>query len=402
MHPTFPPLRIAAMLATVALFAQTARAEALRFCIDQASPSAAIDAGLAQAIAARQGAKAELFRYRGEPKGDDADFDLRAYKTLLAERCDLVLGFPFDASTGTLPKFLKATSPYATTGFVLVTRTGDARSTLAAFGDGTRIGVPYNTMPNFYFGRHPRLVREILADDADVVDALEHGRVDAAMLWRPGAVKALAQARASSKYEFHALDEAGASWPLVALHGDAGAGFARRFEVAIAAMRDDGTLAKVLRGYADANPSRLRSTAAQPGASIPGSQRHARPARRCAGAKPGKSKAAHYTVEQAEAGKQLFADKCALCHGKEMEGRNGPMLKGKMFLSRDAKHTLGEIFTIVAQNMPATAPASLPQDEYEKLMAYILQVNGFPATGTALSFEEARQSKALLVYKEPK
>ena len=406
-------MRLKSLLAgSVAIFAaavffahaNTARADELRFCIDKASPSAQIDAGLAQAIATQQGAKAKLFEYSGQPKGDDDDFNLRDYKELLAERCDLVLGYPFDAANSDLPKFLKTTRPYAKTGFVLVTRAGDARTNLAGFANGTKIGVAFNTVPNFYFRHHPNLVRDILADDDDAVDSLQRGKIAAAMLWQPGAVKALEHVRALEKYEFHALDEANSSWNLVALYTERNAAAAQRFETAITAMRANGALAKALHRYADPNVSLLRNDDPSPVALNRGARHGMKADKTCANDKPKKSAApaALYTDAQADAGKLLFADKCALCHGKEMEGRNGPMLKGKMFLSSEAHHTLGEIFTIVSQNMPAIAPATLSHDEYVKIMAHILRENGFPAGDKELTFDDAKKSKAVLVYAAPK
>lgn len=403
ISPTRQLRSIFAACATLALLigANRAHADDMRFCIDKASPSVAIDADVARAVATQLGARPVLYEYSGQPKGDDPDFDLRAYKGLLAEHCDLVLGFPYDASSGSLPKFLTATPPYAITGFVLVTHKGDPRTKLAKFAAGSKVAVAYNTLPNLYFPHHPNLVREIRADDDDVVAALEHRDVVAAMIWRPGVVGALQRAKAVAKYEFHPLDDAGTSWPLVALHGDKGAEAARRFEHAIAVLRDNGGLAKFLRGYADVAPAATGRRGAEP-TGFNHARRHAQgPATStCAAKSTGKRSVANYTAEQAAAGQQLFEDKCSICHGKNLEGRNGPMLKGKMFFSAEAKHTLGEIFTIVVQNMPATAPATLPHDQYEKIMAYILQVNGFGPTGSALTYEDAKQSKALLVYKD--
>jgi mono/diheme cytochrome c family protein/ABC-type amino acid transport substrate-binding protein len=410
MQPRSKTFWSLAALAATALcaHADTARADALTFCIDKTSPSAAVDARLGQAVGKSSGTAVRLFYYKGLPKGDDDHFDLRDYKELLAERCDLVLGFPFDAATGKLPKFLKATQPYAKTGFVLVTRAGDTHANLAAFADGTKIAVVYDTVPNLYFRHHSNLVREIRADDADAVDALKHGDVAAAMLWQPGAVNALEHANALAKYEFHALDEANSSWNLVALYADRSAAQAQRFEAAIAAMRANGALAKALHRHADPSVSAADTAAAVLSRSARSSTKADKT---CAGestakakkaAKQGAAPAALYTAAQADAGKQVFADKCALCHGKELEGRNGPMLKGKMFLSAEAHHTLGEIFTIVAQNMPATAPATLSHDEYVKIMAHILQTNGFPAGDKELEFDAAKKSNAVLVFKTAK
>ena len=70
-------------------------------------------------------------------------------------------------------------------------------------------------------------------------------------------------------------------------------------------------------------------------------------------------------------------------------------------LSEQGKHTLGDIFTIVSQNMPATLPASLPPDDYVRIMAYLLQENGYPAGSNELTFDAAKKSKVQLRYRGP-
>ena len=105
-----------------------------------------------------------------------------------------------------------------------------------------------------------------------------------------------------------------------------------------------------------------------------------------------------YTSEQADSGKQKYMTSCALCHGPTLEGRAGPALKGPNFASTKANFRVGDVFVIVSQNMPATAPGSLSHDDYVELMAFLLQQNGYPAGSKALTFDTAQRSKVKLLY----
>lgn len=49
--------------------------------------------------------------------------------------------------------------------------------------------------------------------------------------------------------------------------------------------------------------------------------------------------------------------------------------------------------------MPATQPGSLPKDDYVEIMAFLLQENGYPAGSTALTFDQAKQSKVDFIYR---
>lgn len=388
-------------LAAAALFARAdiARANDLKFCIDKASPAAAVDARLGQAVGRIRGAPVRLFYYAGLPKGDDKDnFDLREYKDMLAENCDLVLGFPHDAQ-GTLPAFLHATQPYASTGFVLVTPKHSRYASLERMPQGTHVAVAYNTYANYYFRNHHNIVADIVEDDAAALQSIARHEVAGALLWRPAVAQEVDRHHAA--VAMHQLDEAKSRWNLVALYTASGEAAARDFEAAIAALRANGALERTLGSYAStATLDEQRRTATRP--AEPAAQSMAQVARKadCGNAKKADKPApALYTEAQATAGKQLFADKCALCHGPNLEGRAGPALKGKMFLSKEAAHTVAEIFRILAQNMPAQMPGTLSHDEYVKIMSFLLQQNGYPAGTSELVYDAAMKSKTPMVYR---
>ncbi len=105
-----------------------------------------------------------------------------------------------------------------------------------------------------------------------------------------------------------------------------------------------------------------------------------------------------FTDAQAKIGYAKFLGNCAQCHGTRLEGRSGPALKGPNWASAQAGYTVGEVFTVVSQQMPATSPGSLEHADYEQIMAYLLQQNGYPAGGTALQFDQASASKIPLLF----
>ncbi len=104
-----------------------------------------------------------------------------------------------------------------------------------------------------------------------------------------------------------------------------------------------------------------------------------------------------YTAAQATAGAGVFVQSCAMCHGADLKGGAGPGLIGQGFAAPGADVTVGSVFGMVAQQMPATAPGSLSQTEDEDVMAYILQRNGYPAGSAALAYKDSMGSAVPLV-----
>ncbi|MFT3761062.1 MAG: c-type cytochrome [Pseudoxanthomonas sp.] len=104
-----------------------------------------------------------------------------------------------------------------------------------------------------------------------------------------------------------------------------------------------------------------------------------------------------FTADQAEAGKDEYRAHCANCHGSSLEGRVGPTLKGPKFAAEKNHFTVAKIFSYVAYQMPGGSPGSLEHDQYVKLMAFILNENGYPAGNQPLTFDDALHSEVPLV-----
>jgi mono/diheme cytochrome c family protein len=86
-----------------------------------------------------------------------------------------------------------------------------------------------------------------------------------------------------------------------------------------------------------------------------------------------------YTEEQATRGKEKADAECATCHGANMAGDLAPTLTGDDFIGHWYDAKLSELVGTITQTMPASAPGSLKPEEYADVVAYVLQLNGFPA-----------------------
>jgi mono/diheme cytochrome c family protein len=87
-----------------------------------------------------------------------------------------------------------------------------------------------------------------------------------------------------------------------------------------------------------------------------------------------------YTAEQAQLGKSIYEKECASCHGESLEGKgkNAP-LSGDAFLGKWNDQSMADLFMKTNTTMPASSPGTLTPDETVRLLAYVLQMNKFPA-----------------------
>ncbi len=92
-----------------------------------------------------------------------------------------------------------------------------------------------------------------------------------------------------------------------------------------------------------------------------------------------------YTAAQAERGKDAYGLHCSSCHYGDLRGSNGPPLAGQPFIDNWREDSAKTLFTFIQSNMPRGAPASLNDENYLDILAYILSVNMFPAGSTELT-----------------
>jgi mono/diheme cytochrome c family protein len=109
-----------------------------------------------------------------------------------------------------------------------------------------------------------------------------------------------------------------------------------------------------------------------------------------------------YTADQATQGKAVFADKCATCHGPDLNGAEmAPPLVGATFLGDWVGQSADDLFTRIHTTMPANDPGSLSNAQVAQVLAYILSVNQFPAGSTALPSDDAGLGQIAITAEKP-
>ncbi|HEY0798532.1 MAG TPA: cytochrome c [Candidatus Baltobacteraceae bacterium] len=99
---------------------------------------------------------------------------------------------------------------------------------------------------------------------------------------------------------------------------------------------------------------------------------------------------------QVAAGAKVFAMHCASCHGAQLEGGAGPTLVGPDFSASVQQDglALGDVFGIIAYQMPYDAPSSLSHADYERVMAFLLDRNHQSLPAGGIVYDDAIKSKA--------
>lgn len=87
-----------------------------------------------------------------------------------------------------------------------------------------------------------------------------------------------------------------------------------------------------------------------------------------------------YTTDQAVRGKAYYEAYCSECHEPNLLGRHGfTALRDEVFMDSWGGYTLYDYFARKRETMPPLEPASLADDIYLDVTAYVLLMNGFPA-----------------------
>ena len=92
-----------------------------------------------------------------------------------------------------------------------------------------------------------------------------------------------------------------------------------------------------------------------------------------------------YTEEQAKRGSDVYAEKCAMCHGDSLGGvESAPPLTGPAFYANWEGESLNALFERIRMSMPLDNPGSLSRAQNAEVVAHMLRIGGYPAGTTAL------------------
>ena len=95
-----------------------------------------------------------------------------------------------------------------------------------------------------------------------------------------------------------------------------------------------------------------------------------------------------YTDAQAARGQALFKNECAGCHGAELQGAQGPPLKGEGFLLIRQPESLWDLASKIRNTMPPGVQGAVNAAQAADLVAHILKTGGFKPGAAELASAE--------------
>src|SRR5439155_23561663 len=96
-----------------------------------------------------------------------------------------------------------------------------------------------------------------------------------------------------------------------------------------------------------------------------------------------------FTKAQAERGKAaLLKNGCNGCHGAELAGGKGPALKGDAFITEWENGSVNRLFLKIRETMPPLNAQQVPPADKVDIIAYLLEVNGFPSGSTTIDLDD--------------
>ena len=109
-----------------------------------------------------------------------------------------------------------------------------------------------------------------------------------------------------------------------------------------------------------------------------------------------------YTNEQADRGEQLYADRCARCHGDGLQGiEAAPPLVGPAFYANWDGESLDALFERMRMSMPQDRPGSLTRAENTDLLAYMLRVGKYPSGTRLLDAQDGALTRIRVMMYRP-
>lgn len=108
-----------------------------------------------------------------------------------------------------------------------------------------------------------------------------------------------------------------------------------------------------------------------------------------------------FTTAQASRGKAALSQNgCNGCHGAELAGDRGPSLKGDRFLKAWENGSVNKLFSKIKDTMPPLNAEQVSPATKADIVAYLLEVNGFPAGSSELPSDTAALDSVQIIRKE--
>ena len=109
-----------------------------------------------------------------------------------------------------------------------------------------------------------------------------------------------------------------------------------------------------------------------------------------------------YSAPQAERGRTGYMQSCAACHAQDLRGQGtAPSLVEESFAFLYNDISVGELLDKIQKLMPSDRPGSLPGETYRDIVAFLLQVNKFPAGEKEMDADPEALRKVLITAKPP-
>ena len=93
-----------------------------------------------------------------------------------------------------------------------------------------------------------------------------------------------------------------------------------------------------------------------------------------------------YSTDQAKRGQAAYSANCSACHLDDLTAYRG-VLRGVAFAESFQGDSLDNLFQVTRRTMPRDAPASLSDETYLDILAYVLQKNSYPSGSSDLKMD---------------
>lgn len=103
---------------------------------------------------------------------------------------------------------------------------------------------------------------------------------------------------------------------------------------------------------------------------------------------------AFFSSPQVSQGRWEYAQKCAVCHGAQLQGGGAPALEGREFVALWNGKLPSNFYDYVHTNMPLGQGGGLDSQAYANIVAYVLAQNGLP-NGTERLTPQSAMDRAI-------